>query len=211
MSKIASNIRFLSFRRACRHPLTPRDISRRKANMNCNTAGPSMTTKSAGNRQNTNGNTSLTPTFAALSSAACRRFVRISLGHGPQRLRDARPEPVGLNQHRHQRADVLHLRALREVLERLEPGLSGARLSRDHAQLLGKSRVRDGQFLGGLDDGLVQAAAGLEAHDEQVEHVRQAVANLPSAARRSCSRGRGRAGGSRRRRQAPPASSRWRS
>ena len=38
--------------------------------------GPRTTTKNAGNRQNTSGNTSLTPILAARSSARCRRLVR---------------------------------------------------------------------------------------------------------------------------------------
>ena len=46
-------------------------------------------------------------------------------------LRDARPEPIRLHQHRHELAHVIDLGALGEVLERLQSRLAGANLGRD--------------------------------------------------------------------------------
>ena len=68
----------------------------------------------------------MTPIFAAFSSARWRRLVRDVLGVRPQRLRDAGAEPIGLHQHRHQRAHIVDLGARREILERFDARLAGA-------------------------------------------------------------------------------------
>ena len=73
-------------------------------------AGPMVTIQIAGKMQKTSGNTILTPVFAAASSARWRRLVRERLGVDPQRLRHAGAELVGLNQHRHERAQVVDAR-----------------------------------------------------------------------------------------------------
>src|SRR5262245_53801759 len=58
------------------------------------------------------------------------------LGMCAQRLRDTRPESIRLNEHRHQRADVIDLSALREVLEGLEARLAGAGFDVHHLEFM---------------------------------------------------------------------------
>ena len=65
----------------------------------------------------------------------------------PQRLRDARAELVRLHEQRDERSHVVHLGARREVLERLEPGLSGADLGGDQPELVRQRGIRDVQFI----------------------------------------------------------------
>ena len=95
---------------------------------NLMTAGPIVTTNIAGNRQNTSGKTILTPIFCALLLGSLAALRPAHLRLRAKGLRDARPEPVRLNQHRHELTHVIDLRALGEVLERLHSGLAGANL-----------------------------------------------------------------------------------
>ena len=100
-----------------------------------------------------------------------------------QRLRDAGAEPIGLHQHRHERAHVVDLGALGEVLERLEARLAGARLGVDQLQLLRERGVGDLELFRALEDRLVEARPGFEADDQQVERIGQAVLDLLLARR----------------------------
>ena len=93
------------------------------------------------------------PLFGGLTPLGARH-----LGVRSQRLRDAGAEPVGLNQHGDERPDVVHLRARREVLERLQPRLAGPHLGGDQPHFLGQRRVRDVELVAGLDDGLIDAS-----------------------------------------------------
>ena len=63
-------------------------------------AGPMVTTRSRGKIPNTSGNTILTPVFGRsfLGALPALRADRVRVD--PERLRDARPELVGLDQHR---------------------------------------------------------------------------------------------------------------
>ena len=74
---------------------------------------------------------------------------------------------------------------LREVLQRLDARLAGARLDVDHLELLRERRVGDRQFLGALENRLVERQARFEADDQQVERIGQAVLNLLLAQSRS--------------------------
>ncbi len=95
-----------------------------------------------------------------------------------KRLRDAGPEFVRLDEHGHERLDVVDLRPRGKILEGLHAGLAGADFGRDHAQFLSERGIGEAEFLGRLDDRLVETAARLDAHDEQVERIRKAVADL---------------------------------
>ena len=69
------------------------------------------------------------------------------LGVHAQRLRDARAELIGLNEHRHQRDDVVDAGARAQVAKRLWPGLSCPQFEVDEPQFLRQFRVSGGQFL----------------------------------------------------------------
>ena len=114
--------------------------------MNRIAAGPIVTTQIAGKMQSTSGNTILTPVFAAASSARCRRLVRSVSEYDAQRLRDAGAELVGLDQHRHERAQVVDAGAVGEVAQRFGARLAGAQFEVDEAQLVGELRIGEGEL-----------------------------------------------------------------
>ena len=94
-----------------------------------------------------------------------------------QRLGNARAEPVGLGQHRDQHPDVVH--AVREA-KFLKASIRGlpARISVTTIDSSSESAgMNDRELLAGLHDGLVEARAGLHADGQQIERVRQPVAN----------------------------------
>ena len=105
------------------------------------------------------------------------------LGVRAQRLRDAGAEPVGLHQHRHQRPHVVHLRARREVLERLEPRLAGAAFDVDQPQLLGQLGIGDRQLLGALENRLVERRARPRGRRSAGRARRAGRSGSPSALR----------------------------
>ena len=57
--------------------------------------------------------------------------MRTVSGVHAQRLRDARSELVRLNQHRHQRDDVVDVRALAEITKRVDAAGPGAQFEID--------------------------------------------------------------------------------
>jgi hypothetical protein len=95
-----------------------------------------------------------------------------------KRLRDAGSKSIGLNQHGDQRSDILYLRSRGKVLERLESRLAGAAFHVDQSQFLGERRMSDRQFLGALQESLVERKPGFKRHDQQVERVGKAVLDL---------------------------------
>ena len=139
------------------------------------TAGPSVTTYIAGNRQNTSGNTSLTPIFCARLLGALAALRPAHLRMRAQRLRDARAEPIRLHQHRHQRRTsstfVRSAKFLNASIRGLPARISVVMIRSSSDE----RRVRHGQLLGRLHDGLIEAHAGLDADDQQVERIGQAV------------------------------------
>jgi len=146
-----------------------------KKRMNLITAAPSVTTYIAGNRQNTRGNTSLTPSFWARSSARLTPLVRDTSAWTRKACAMLVPNrSVWTSIDTSDRTSSTFV-PVGEVLEGLEARLAGPDLGVDQAQLVGQGGVRDLQFLGRLEDRLVETKPRLDAHDQQVEGVGQAV------------------------------------
>src|SRR5207253_9372055 len=108
-------------------------------------------------------------------AAAGTKQVRVQT----QRLREARAEPVRLHQHRHQRTDIVDAGAMREVHERIGSRFAGTNFRRDEGKLIPDGLVSQSKFLAALQYPLVEAAAGLEAYDQEVDGVGQSVADHP--------------------------------
>ena len=139
--------------------------------MNLIAAGPIVTTQIAGKMQNDEREDHLDAGlrrrfFGALAALGPQR-----LGVHAQRLRDARAELVGLNQHRDERAEVVDAGAIGEVAQRLGAGLAGAQLEVDEPQLVGEIRIRERQLAADALQRLIEAEPGFDADDQQVERI----------------------------------------
>ena len=120
------------------------------------------------------------PHFSALPPLRAKRF-----GEHAQRMRHAGAELVGLHEHRDERAQVVDARAIGEIAQRLRPPLAGEQLEIHEAELGGQIRIREREFLSHAGERLVEAEAGLDAHDQQVQRIGQRQADAMLAARRS--------------------------
>jgi hypothetical protein len=96
------------------------------------------------------------------------RHVRV----GAKGIRDTRTEAIRLHQHCNQTSHVLDLRSCSKVLERFDARLSGSALDVDQMQLLGERRMGDTEFLGALENGLVDSQSGFQADNQEIERVR---------------------------------------
>ena len=147
------------------------------------TAGPRIATYNAGKQAEHQRKHELDADLAGPFLRPLTTFRARHLGMRSQRLRDAGAEPVGLHQHRDERANIVDLGARREILERLDSRLAGAHLGRDEPQLFRERRIRDLQLVARLHDRLVDARACLDAHDHQIERIGKPVPNLLLAER----------------------------
>ncbi len=94
-----------------------------------------------------------------------------------QGLGDAGAKLFRLNQHGDQIAHAVDLGALGEVLPGVGARAAGALLQHDNAQFVADFGLRQAQFFGGARRRLVQAQSGLDADDQQIEHIGQAEPN----------------------------------
>src|SRR5687768_7404904 len=97
---------------------------------------------------------------------------------GPERLRDRGSEPVRLDQHRHERLDVLDAGPVTEVPERLIARRSRPDLQIDEADLFAEDGTDALDFFRDAYHRLVQPEAGLDAYHEKIERVRQRFLHL---------------------------------
>ena len=107
------------------------------------TTGPRQTTYSAGTRHSASGNTSLTPTLAARSSARWRRLVRdvdACVRSAWAMLVPNRSVCVSIVTSARTSSTCVRLR---QTLERFEPRLAGADFVGDRAQLPRERGQRD--------------------------------------------------------------------
>src|SRR2546427_7303838 len=88
-----------------------------------------------------------------------------------ERLGDARPELVGLDEHGGQRVDVLDAGAAGEAPQGVPAGQSRPDLLVRQKKLIAQGRARDLDLLPNALEPRVQAKPRLHTHDEQVERV----------------------------------------
>ena len=140
--------------------------------------GPSVTTYIAGNRQNTRGKTSFTPSLAARSSARCRRTVRpvsACVRSACAMLVPKRSVWISIATRARTSSTLVRSAKLRNASMRGLPARislvtccsSSASAGCDERQLLARLQHR-----------LIERQAGLDADDDQIERVGQAVADL---------------------------------
>ena len=167
-------------------------------------AGPIVTTQIAGKMQNTSGNTIFTPVFAAASSARCRRLVRSVSECTRSDCATLVPNLSVCTSIATSDDDVVDAgavgRGCAAPRTRALPARSSRLISRSSSAQIG---VREGQLLADALNRLVEAEAGLDADDQQVERVGQAETDAVLPALRHAARAPCPAARSRRRR--PPS------
>jgi hypothetical protein len=138
------------------------------------TAGPSVTTREDADHQREHhlGARLGRRFFGALAALGAQR-----LGVDAQRLRHARSELVGLDQHRDERRDVVDSGPPGEVVQRLATGGAGPELEVDESELIAQVLVSERQLFGHALKGLIEPKARFHAHDEQIERIGQPEAD----------------------------------
>src|SRR5664280_1568379 len=113
-------------------------------------AGPSRTMNMLGKMNKTSGKTSFTVVLAAISSASCRRFMRIPSEKVVSALE------IGVRQHAGEALDDIQLGALSHAAPRLDAALSRPLLQVDLGKLFRNGRMTQGEFLSRAQQRLVQ-------------------------------------------------------
>ncbi|EEF25107.1 conserved hypothetical protein, partial [Ricinus communis] len=103
------------------------------------------------------------------------------VGKHPQRIADADAEPVGLGQHRRERRQFLDTGAQRQVAQRRLAGAAGAHLEVRQLELLGQGRTPRLHFLGHARQRRIHAQSRLDAHEQQVGGVGEALEDVALA------------------------------
>ena len=91
---------------------------------------------------------------------------------------DGSTEAVGLLQHGDEGSELLELGAVGHALPGVETGLTGTLFEVDLVEFLVELGIADGDFLADAEQGLIEAEAGFDADDEQVDGVGNAFLNL---------------------------------
>src|SRR6266516_6407763 len=105
------------------------------------------------------------------------------VGMRAQRLRHARAEPIALDDEARKRLQVLDAVAVAQPAERVLARPAAAQLEGDLRELPAEGVVYAGPLLADAGDGCIEAEAGLEAGDHEVEGVGKRAGELPHAPR----------------------------
>ena len=118
----------------------------------------------------------MTESFAAFSSISCTRFVLSVSEWTRSVLPMLVPNCSDCTSIETRLRITSTSGAIGQVLPGVGAGTSRALFQGHDAQLVAQIRLRLHQLFGGARRGLVQAEAGLDADDKQIEHIRQVPA-----------------------------------
>ena len=168
-------------------------------------AGPMVTTQIDGKMQSTSGNTIFTPVFAAASSARWRRFVRSVSEYTRSDCATLVPNLsvwISIVTSELRSSTPVRSARLRSASERALPARSSRLISFSSSAEIG---IRESELGADAGHGLIEAEAGFDADDEQVERVGERQADAVRAALGQPREDHARAAGSRSAR--PPSAS----